>query len=87
MLRSVRIVWTEKWHTVPKGPFTVRNLHLISGAREGVYGLSIRRDRKDRKLVCLRSLKGHVVYLVGLRLFSWQEKDHSLYSFQLRTGQ
>ena len=34
----------------------VRNLHLISGAREGIYGLSIRRDRKDRKLVCLWSV-------------------------------
>jgi len=56
MLRSVRIVRTEKWHTVRKGPFTVRNLHLINGAREGIYGLSIRTDRKDRKLVCLRSV-------------------------------
>ena len=28
----------------------------ISGAREGIYGLSIRRDRKNRKLVCLRSV-------------------------------
>ena len=52
----VTIAWTEKWHTVRKGMFTVRNLHLISGATEGIYGLSIRTDRKDRKLVCLRSV-------------------------------
>ena len=31
-------------------------MHLISGAREGINGLSIRTDRKDRKLVCLRSV-------------------------------
>ena len=41
------------WPTVRKGPFTVHKLHLISGnifmARVDLYGLSIRKDRTDRK--------------------------------------
>ena len=48
----------------PYGSYGLKNgiqfvkglLHLIGGAREGTYGLSIRTDRKDRKLVCLGSV-------------------------------